>query len=312
MIKTPPYLKKGDTIAITCPAGYMAAEKAQTCITTLQSWGYQVMVGKTLGSNSKNYFSGSDEDRRDELQAMLNDENINAILFGRGGYGVGRIIDQLDFTKFKKKPKWIIGFSDITVLHSHIYTNFKIATLHAPMAAAFNDGARPNGPAGRGYKNEFVQSLQKALAGKKANYKCAAHPFNKLGTATGELVGGNLCLLAHLTGTPSGINTKNKILFIEDIGEQIYNIDRMLYQLKRSGKLKNLAGLVVGGFTDIKDTDRPFGKTVHEVIQAIVAAYNYPVCFNFPVSHGAANYALKVGGKYELAISNKQTKLTEL
>jgi muramoyltetrapeptide carboxypeptidase len=303
MTKTPPNLKKGDTIAITCPAGYMAAEKAQTCIDTLQSWGYQVMVGKTLGSNSQNYFSGSDNDRRDELQAMLDDESINAILFGRGGYGVGRIIDQLDFTKFKKKPKWIIGFSDITVLHSHIYTNFKIATLHAPMAAAFNDD---------GFKNEFVQSLQKALAGKKATYKCAANPFNKKGTATGELVGGNLCLLAHLTGTPSDINTKNKILFIEDIGEQIYNIDRMLYQLKRSGKLKNLAGLVVGGFTDMKDTDRPFGKTVQEVIQAIVAEYNYPVCFNFPVSHGAANYALKVGGKYELAISNKQAKLTEL
>jgi muramoyltetrapeptide carboxypeptidase len=303
MTKTPPYLKKGDRIAITCPAGYMAAEKAQTCINTLQSWGYQVMVGKTLGSNSQNYFSGTDEDRRDELQAMLNDENINAILFGRGGYGVGRIIDQLDFTKFKKKPKWIIGFSDITVLHNHIYTNFKIATLHAPMAAAFNDG---------GYKNEFVQSLQKALAGKKAKYKCAVHPFNKKGTATGELVGGNLCLLAHLTGTPSDINTKNKILFIEDIGEQIYNIDRMLYQLKRIGKLKNLAGLVVGGFTDMKDTDRPFGKTVHEVIKAIVAEYNYPVCFNFPVSHGKENYALKVGRKYELAISNKLTKLTEL
>jgi muramoyltetrapeptide carboxypeptidase len=303
MTKTPPNLKKGDTIAITCPAGYMAAEKAQTCINTLQNWGYQVMVGKTLGSNSQNYFSGSDNDRRDELQAMLDDESINAILFGRGGYGVGRIIDQLDFTKFKKKPKWIIGFSDITVLHSHIYTNFKIATLHAPMAAAFNDD---------GFKNEFVQSLQKALAGKKATYKCAANPFNKKGTATGELVGGNLCLLAHLTGTPSDINTKNKILFIEDIGEQIYNIDRMLYQLKRSGKLKNLAGLVVGGFTDMKDTDRPFGKTVQEVIQAIVAEYKYPVCFNFPVSHGAANYALKVGGKYELAISNKQAKLTEL
>jgi muramoyltetrapeptide carboxypeptidase len=302
MTKTPPYLKKGDTIAITCPAGYMAAEKAQTCINTLQSWGYQVMVGKTLGSSSKNYFSGTDEDRRDELQAMLDDSTINAILCGRGGYGVGRIIDGLDFTKFKKKPKWIIGFSDITVLHSHIYTNFKIATLHAPMAAAFNDD---------GYKNEFVQSLQNALAGKKPKYKCAPHPFNKTGTATGELVGGNLCLLAHLTGTPSDINTKNKILFIEDIGEQIYNIDRMLYQLKRSGKLKNLAGLVVGGFTDMKDTDRPFGKTVEEVIQAIVAEYNYPVCFNFPVSHSKENYALKVGEKYNLNISKAHVSLKE-
>jgi muramoyltetrapeptide carboxypeptidase len=301
MIKIPPYLKKGDTIGITCPAGFMAKEKAQTCIDTLQRWGYQVMVGKTLGNNSANYFSGTDEERRDELQAMLDDTNINAILFGRGGYGVGRIIDQLDFKKFKKKPKWLIGFSDITILHSHIYSNLKIATLHAPMAAAFNEG-----------ENEFIQSLQKALAGKKASYKCAAHPFNKNGTASGELVGGNLSLLAHLTGTASDINTKNKILFIEDIGEQIYSIDRMLYQLKRSGKLDKLAGLIIGGFTDMKDTDRPFGKTVYEVIQEIVAAYNYPVCFNFPVSHGKENYALKIGVSYELAITKKQTKLSEI
>jgi muramoyltetrapeptide carboxypeptidase len=301
MIKIPPYLKKGDTIGITCPAGFMVKEKAQSCIDTLQRWGYQVMVGKTLGGNSANYFSGTDEERKDELQAMLDDPSINAILCGRGGYGVGRIIDELDFTKFKKNPKWIIGFSDITVLHSHIYTNVKIASLHAPMAAAFNEG-----------ENEFIQSLQKALAGKKTSYKLSPHPFNKNGTAIGELVGGNLSLLAHLTGTSSDINTKNKILFIEDIGEQIYSIDRMLYQLKRSGKLDKLAGLIIGGFTDMKDTDRPFGKTVYEVIQEIIAAYNYPVCFNFPVSHGKENYALKIGVSYELAITKKQTKLTEI
>ncbi len=303
MIKIPPYLKKGDTIAITCPAGFMAAKKAQTCISVLQQWGYQVMVGKTLGSNSKNYFSATDDERRDELQAMLDDKSITAILFGRGGYGMGRIIDDLDFTKFKKNPKWLIGFSDITVLHSHIYTNLKIASLHAPMAAAFNDGA---------YKNEFIQSIHKALTGKKATYKCAAHPFNKTGSATGVLVGGNLSLLAHLTGTASDIDTKNKILFIEDIGEYIYNIDRMLYQLKRSGKLKKLAGLIVGGFTDMKDTERPFGKTVSEVIKEIVASYDYPVCFNFPVSHSKENYALKIGVKYQLVTGNKQTKLFEI
>jgi len=300
MIKIPPYLKKGDTIGIACPAGYMAAKKAQTCIDTLQSWGYQVRVGKTLGSNSKNYFSGTDKERRDELQAMLDDENINTILCGRGGYGTGRIIDQLDFTKFKKKPKWIVGFSDITVLHAHIYTNLKIASLHAPMAAAFNDG-----------QNEFIQSLQKALAGKKAKYTCAVHPFNKTGTVIGELVGGNLSLLAHLTGTKADINTKNKILFIEDIGEQIYNIDRMLCQIKRSGKLDKLAGLIIGGFTDMKDTDRPFGKTVYEVIREIVTEFNYPVCFNFPVSHEKENYALKVGVKYTLAVTKTKTVLSE-
>lgn len=302
MIKTPPYLKKGDTIGITCPAGYMAAEKAQTCITVLQQWGYQVMVGKTLGSTSVNYFSASDEDRRDELQAMLDDKNINAILCGRGGYGVGRIIDQLDFTQFKKHPKWLIGFSDITVLHSHIYSNLNIASLHAPMAAAFNDGE---------YNNEFIQSLRKAIAGKRAAYKIAPHAFNKTGTASGELVGGNLSLLAHLTGTNSDINTKNKILFIEDIGELIYSVDRMLYQLKRSGKFNKLAGLIVGGFTDMKDTERPFGKTVYEVIQDIVAGYNFPVCYNFPVSHGKENYALKVGGSYKLKVTGKTVQLKE-
>jgi muramoyltetrapeptide carboxypeptidase len=302
MIKIPPYLKKGDTIGITCPAGYMAAEKAQVCIDTLQQWGYQVMVGKTLGSSSANYFSGSDEERADELQAMLDDSSINAILCGRGGYGVGRIIDRLDFTKFKKKPKWLIGFSDITVLHSHIFTNYKIATLHAPMAAAFNDG---------GAVNEFVLSLKAALAGKKAKYSIAPHPFNNAGEATAVLVGGNLSLLANITGTASDINTKNKILFIEDIGEYIYSTDRMLHQLKRSGKLDGLAGLIIGGFTDMKDTDRPFGKTVYEAIYDVVKEYGYPVCFNFAVSHEKENYALKAGGTYTLKVSSRGVRLSE-
>ena len=301
MIKIPPYLKKGDMIGITCPAGYMAEAKAQTCISTLQSWGFDVMVGKTLGGKSKNYFSGTDEVRRDELQAMLDDEHIKAILCGRGGYGVTRIIDQLDFTKFKKNPKWIIGFSDITVLHAHLYTKIKIASLHAPMAVAFNEG-----------ENKYIKSLQNAIMGKKAKYSCATHPFNKPGMVTAELVGGNLSLLAHLAGTPSDINTKNKILFIEDIGEHIYNIDRMLYQMKRSGKLDKLAGLIVGGFTDMLDTERPFGKKVYKLINEITAAYDYPVCFGFPVSHIKENYALKVGVNYTLKVSKNKTQLTEL
>lgn len=301
MIKIPPYLKKGDTIGITCPAGYMATEKAQTCIDTLQQWGYQVMVGKTLGSSSDNYFSGTDEDRADELQAMLDDSSIHAILCGRGGYGVSRIIDQLDFTRFKRNPKWLIGFSDITVLHSHIFTNYKIATLHAPMAAAFNDGV----------DSPYIQSLKQALAGKKAQYRSAVHPFNQAGTVTAPLVGGNLSLLAHLVGTPSDVDTKGKILFIEDIGEYIYSTDRMLHQLKRSGKLAKLAGLIVGGFTDVKDTGRPFGKTVCEAIHEVVKEYTYPICFDFPVSHDVANYALKVGGIYTLQVSNRTVKLFE-
>lgn len=301
MIKIPPYLKKGDTIGITCPAGYMASEKAQKCITTLQSWGFQVMVGKTLGSKSKNYFSGSDEIRLHEMQAMLDDENIHGILCGRGGYGMGRIIDGLDFTKFKKKPKWVIGFSDITILHAHLYTKIKVASLHAPMAAAFNEG-----------DNEFLRSLYNAIIGKKAKYSCAPHPFNKPGTATAQLVGGNLSLITHVMGTPSSFNTKNKILFIEDIGEQVYQVDRMMHQLKRGDMLKNLAGLIVGGFTDMKDTDRPFGKKVYEVIKEITEEYNFPVCFNFPVSHGTENYALKTGIPYILKVSKTKTQLLEV
>jgi muramoyltetrapeptide carboxypeptidase len=301
-MKTPPYLKKGDTIAITCPASFMLKEKAQTCIETLQQWGLQIMVGKTLGSSSINYFSGTDEERLNELQAMLDDKSINAILCGRGGYGVGRIVDQLDFTRFKKNPKWIIGYSDITVLHAHIFANLKIATLHSPMASAFNDGV-----AGEPY----IQSIKKALFGKPANYKCAVHPFNQIGEATGELVGGNLSLLAHLIGTKSDINTNNKILFIEDVGEYIYSIDRMLYQLKRSEKLSKLRGLIIGGFTDMKDTERPFGKTVYEAIHDLVKEYHFPICFQFPVGHSTENYALKVGGIYQLKVGKKAVTLKE-
>ena len=300
MTKVPPYLKKGDTIGITCPAGYMAREKAQTCIDTLQKWGFDVMLGKTLGSASSNYFSGTDDDRRDELQAMLDDDGINAILFGRGGYGMGRIIDQLDFKKFKKHPKWLIGFSDITVIHCHLNRRLNIAALHAPMAAAFN-----NGP------NEFIKSLHSAIIGKKAKYLHSLHPLNKIGSAKAELVGGNLSLLTHLCGTPSELVTKNKILFIEDTGEYIYNSDRMLYQLKRAGKLDKLAGLIVGGFTEMKDTERPFGKTVEEAIRDIVSEYHYPVCYGFPVSHDKENYALKVGVQYSLKVGKKNVQLSE-
>lgn len=301
-MKIPSYLKKGDTIALTCPAGYMPKEKAQICITTLQQWGYEVMLGKTLGSKSKTYFSGTDEERLHEFQAMLDEPTVKAILCARGGYGVGKIIEQLDFTKFAKNPKWIIGYSDITVLHAHINRNYKIATLHAPMAAAFTSG---------GTKNKYIQSLKDALQGKKANYTCKPHKYNKTGTASGQLVGGNLALLAHLVGTSSDIKTKNKILFLEDIGEQLYNVDRMLTQLKRSKKLDALAGLILGGFTDLNDTDRPFGKNIYEIIQAQLQEYTYPVCYNFPVSHETENVALKVGAAYKLTVAAKEIRLKE-
>ena len=297
MIKTPPYLQKNDTIGIVCPAGYMSIEKAQACINTLQEWGYGVRIGKTLGSDSKNYFSGTDKERLDDFQQMLDDDEIKAILCARGGYGVGRIIEQIDFSKFKKSPKWIIGYSDITILHAHIYSNYDISSLHAPMASAFNDG---------GNKNSFIASLKNALEGHKIKYHAAPHDFNKKGEAVGELVGGNLSLLEHISGTSSDIKTKGRILFLEDVGEYLYKIDRMFYHLKRSGKLNKLAGLIVGGFTDMKDTERPFGKNAYEIIHDILKEYKYPVSFGFPVSHEKENYALKIGVGYKLKVSKSR------
>lgn len=303
MIKTPPYLKPGDTIGIVCPAGYMSLEKAAECIRVLQEeWGYKVKIGKTLGSDSATYFSGTDEERLHDFQQMLDDDEVNAVLCGRGGYGMTRIIDTIDFKKFKKNPKWIIGFSDITVLHSHLYSNYYISSLHAPMAAAFNDA---------GYINRFVQSLKSAMEGVWARYTCDGHELNRKGEAIGELVGGNLSLLAHLVGTDSDIKTRGRILFIEDVGEYVYSTDRMLHQLKRSGKLKNIAGLIVGGFTDMKDTERPFGKDVYEIISDLVAEYDYPVCYGFPVSHGKENYALKMGAGYKLKVGKTKVLLEE-
>jgi muramoyltetrapeptide carboxypeptidase len=302
MIKIPPYLKKGDTIGIVCPSGTLLAKKAATCISTLEAWGYKVKIGKTLGTQH-HYFSATDEARAADLQEMLDDKNVQAVLCGRGGYGMSRIIDALDFKKFKKHPKWVIGFSDITLLHNHCTEVLKTASLHAPMAAAFNNG---------GATNEWVLSLKHALQGKKANYKAEVHAHNKLGKATGKLVGGNLTLVAHAVGTVSELQTKNAILFLEDIGEYKYNIDRMMLQLKRSGMLKNLAGLVVGGFTQTKDSDPAFGATVYEIIEAAVAAYNYPVCYDFPVSHDKENYAIKHGMEYALEVTAKKVSLKEV
>lgn len=303
MITTPPYLKKGDTIALVCPAGYMSTEKTAECVRVLEEeWGYRVRVGKTVGSGSATYFSGTDEERLSDFQQMLDDDEVKAILCARGGYGTTRIIDSIDFKKFKKQPKWIIGYSDITLLHAHLYSNYYISSIHAPMASAFNDA---------GYINRFVQSLRDAIEGKKAKYSIDPNEFNRKGEAIGEIVGGNLSLLVHGIGTDSDIKTRSRILFIEDIGEYSYNIDRMMYQLKRSGKLKNLAGLIVGGFTDMKDTERPFGKTVYEIIWDVIKEYEYPVCFNFPVSHEKENYALKIGVGYKLRVGKSKVMLEE-
>jgi muramoyltetrapeptide carboxypeptidase len=302
MIITPQYLKPGDTIGLVCPAGYMSFERVEACIAVLQQWGYQVKTGSTVGSASENYFSGSDEERLADLQQMMDDDSIQAILCARGGYGLTRIVDRIDFKKFSVQPKWIIGFSDVTVLLSHIYSNLYISSLHAPMAGAFNDPDK---------ENKFLLSLRKAIEGRKISYQVDQHPFNRKGQAVGELVGGNLALLAHCIGTDSDVKTKGKILFIEDVGEYLYNIDRMMYQLKRADKFKKLAGLIVGGFTDNKDTERPFGQTAEEIIRDAVSDYDFPVCFGFPVSHGKENYTLKIGVGYKLKVGKTKATLSE-
>lgn len=298
----PPYLSKGDTIGLVAPAGFMPVENMQACIETLDAWGYNVQMGATTHSSSQTYFSGTDEERRQDLQRMMDDKRIKAILCARGGYGTSRIVDDLNFKRFRKNPKWVIGFSDITVLHSHLYARYKIASLHAPMAAAFNHGEE---------NNAYVQSLRKALEGEPANYEVGGHEFNKPGEAEGELVGGNLCLLAHLIGTDSDIKTKNRILFLEDIGEYLYGLDRLLVQLKRAGKLDKLAGLLIGGFTEMKDTERPFGKIAKEIVYGHIKEYDYPICFDFPVSHEKENYALKIGVNHRLKVASGGVSLKE-
>lgn len=298
---TPTFLAPGDKIAIVCPAGYLPAAKASACIKTLKKWGYEVVKGKTLGGTSKNYFSGTEAERLKDLQTQLDNPKIKAILCGRGGYGTTHLLDKLDWKKFKKNPKWIIGFSDITILHSYLYEQLGVSSVHGPMANAFNED--------KGI-NRYTLSLKDTLEGKPTHYSCAPHCNNRNGKAKAELVGGNLSLLAHAIGTNAELKTKGKILFIEDIGEQLYNVERMLLQLKRAGKLDKLKGLVIGGFTQNKDTERPFGKSIFQLIHDVVKAYKYPVCFGFPISHDKENVAIAHGTEYRLEITNDLVTLS--
>ncbi len=302
-VSIPPYLKNGDTIGLVCPAGFMAAERIVSCVHTLKSWGFRVRIGRTIGGTSSNYFSGTDSERLEDLQEMLDDENISAILFGRGGYGLSRIIDQISFKKFRKSPKWLLGYSDITLLHAHVYSNYEIATAHSPMAGAFQD-AEPH--------NSYLLSIRDLLTGQKLSYSCDPHSFNRKGEASGTLMGGNLTLLSHAVGGPSDFKTKGLILFIEDIGEYLYNIDRMLHQMKNAGKFQKPAAIVVGSFSDMKDTERPFGQDAYEIIRDIFKEFDYPVCYGFPVGHVPANVAMKCGVDFHLRIDKEGSTLTEI
>ena len=295
----PPFLKQGSTIGITCPSGYVAQERVAYSIEVLKRWGFGVKPGNTIGTGEF-YFSGTDSERLTDLQAMMDDPSIDAILMGRGGYGMSRIIDALDFTKFLQKPKWLCGFSDITVLHSHLQARYGIAGLHSPMCGAFKPETE-NEP--------YLKTLYAALTGAPLSYTTPPSAYNVTGTAEGELTGGNLSLLAHLIGSASEVDTTGKILFIEDIGEHLYKVDRMLLTLKRAGKLDKLKALILGQFTDMEDTDRPFGMSLQQIIIDKVKEYNYPVCFDLPVGHEDINHTLTLGGIHKLTVTSAGGKL---
>jgi muramoyltetrapeptide carboxypeptidase len=296
----PSHLKQGDTIGIVCPSGYIPLEKVQICIQTLEKWGYQVRLGKTVGAK-KDSFSGTDTERAADLQFMLDDPSVKAILCARGGYGASRIIGAMNFKHFNEQPKWVIGFSDITVLHAAILKE-NCMSIHGPMAAAF-----AKGEAGEPY----IQSLKQVLEGEKTKYTIPSHAMNIMGTAKAELVGGNLCILAHLIGSKNELETSGKILFLEDVGEYHYNIDRLMIQCKNAGMFDHLAGLVIGGFTDLKDASSDFGASAYEIIKEHTSAFTYPICFDFPVSHSLPNYAIKQGQQYSLEISETGVCLQE-
>jgi muramoyltetrapeptide carboxypeptidase len=290
---TPDYLNKKDKIAIVASAGKIAKEKVGVAVNIIKEWGLKVIPGDHLFKDHYQY-AATDNERLDDLQQALDDESVKAIFFARGGYGIIRILDRLDFSAFKKNSKWLIGFSDITIFHSHIHQIYNIETIHGTMAAGLMD-------------HESEESLRKILFGESLKYEFKTHPLSRKGKAKGVLVGGNLSILCSLIGSVSDLDTEGKILFIEDIGEYLYRLDRMMWQMKRSGKLSKLKGLIVGGLTEMKDGDNPFGKTAYEIISEAVTDYDYPVCFGFPAGHQEDNRALVLGRKVNLYVENTST-----
>ncbi len=289
----PSYLNKGDTVAIIATARKVSKEEIQPAVAFFESYGLSVVLGKNLFESS-NQYAGTDTQRTEDLQWALNDKTIKAIIIARGGYGSVRTIEQIDFTEFKKHPKWMVGYSDVTVLHNAIH-KIGVATLHATMPLNFTKN------------EEATKSMVDALFGKLIQVETEENYSNISGTAKGQLVGGNLSLIYSLSGTPFDIDTTNKILFIEDLDEYLYHIDRMMMQLKLSGKLKKLKGLIVGGMTDMKDNTIPFGKFPEDIILDAVKEYNYPVCFDFPAGHIDRNLAMYFGREVELTVSDNAT-----
>jgi len=288
----PAFLKKGDTVGILATARKIDMVTLEPAVALLQSWGLNVVIGKTIGKED-NQLAGPDWQRATDFQEMLDNPKIKAIWSAKGGYGTVRIVDRLNFTAFKTKPKWIVGFSDVTVLHSHI-NNMDIETIHAMMAisaATASPGA--------------IETLRKALFGEKLEYHVSPHPFNNNGKASGELVGGNLSVLYSILGSKSQVDYKGKILFIEDLDEYLYHIDRMMMNLKRNGWFDGLKGVVIGGMTSMNDNDIPWGKDALEIIKDVLKDYKFPIIYNFPSGHIKDNRALILGKTISMDVNQK-------
>ena len=294
----PPKLNKGDTIAIISTARKITYEELNPAIKVLESWGFKVVLGSNL-FEVDNQFSGTIQQRTADLKSMIDDNSIKAILCARGGYGTVQIIDNVDFSNLKNNPKWIIGYSDVTVLHSHLNT-LGIASLHATMPINFETNT-----------NESLDSLKNSLFGNEKSIECKAHPFNRFGKIEAEIVGGNLSILYSLLGSDSDIDLDGKILFIEDLDEYLYHIDRMMINLKRNGNFAKLKGLIVGGMSAMNDNAIPFGKTAEAIILEHTKEYDFPVCFGFPAGHQDDNRGIQLGIKSMLEINENGVSLLQ-
>lgn len=297
---TPPYLRHGDKVGLVATARKISIQEIETGAALLKSWGLIPVIGKTIGLEH-NQYAGTDYERAQDLQQLLDDPEIKAIWCARGGYGTVRIIDQLDFYKFVKYPKWIVGYSDVTVIHSHL-NKIGFKTIHGTMPVSLEDNTA------------FAKaSLKKSLFGEKLDFSYqATNKLNRLGTARGELVGGNLSILYSLCGSSSSLDTTDKILFIEDLDEYLYHIDRMIINLKRNRMLDHCAGLVVGGMTKMHDNRIPFGKTAQEIVLDAVKECNFPVAFGFPAGHVDDNRALLLGSTIELTVTSTNADIRYL
>lgn len=306
----PKGLRPGDTIGVSCPSGFMTRKEMLPALQQIQDWGFRVMLGKTVDKKDGT-FGGTDQERTQDFQSMLDNPGVKAIMCARGGYGAVRFIDQLDFSAFIKNPKWIIGFSDATVFHAHVNSKYNIASIHSKMLNSFPDNFLTALP----IQQETILSIRDALMGlKKMSYSAPFNQMNKTGTAEAELIGGNLRTIENLAGTSSEIITDGKILFLEETGEYLYNIDRMLWNLKRTGKLKNLKGLIIGGMKIKQQANYAdeLNKTIYDVVLEKLSEYSYPVCFDFPVGHQYDNFALKCGVKHRLQVNSSGTMLNEI